>query len=873
MLGLRQLLHRLRDLARRPTLERDLDDEMRFHLEMQAAAHEARGLDPAAARAEALREFGGVVLAKESVRDARGLTVVDDLRRDIRFAARVLRRSPGFTAVAMITLALGIGATTAVFTVVNGVLLRALPFPHSARLVALFEHDGTKDRMAVSFPNFTDWRAESRAFAGMAAYGAGEATVLGASEPVRASVTAASADFFRVLRVAPLRGRTFLPEESRPGGVPVAVVSEAFWRRYLGATPTLGDVHLELWNTSFTVVGVMPSSFDFPEHSAIWIPLEPLEQGSGRTAHNDQVIARLAPGVTIERARAEMNAIAARLHERHHGDDDATAATVVGLRDEMVGPVRRQLALVFGAVLFVLLVACVNLTSANLARGAARAREMALRTALGAGRGRLVRQLVAENLLLALAGGGAGIALAVWLVRMLLALAPATLPRAGGVSVSATVLLFAVGVSVVTGLCIALLPALQVSATDLRGAIADGERGTSAGRRPVRGALIAVEVGMALVLLVGAGLLIRSFRALLAQDPGFDPRGVLTAELSLPSTRAGSQASIAAYYDQALASVASVPGVEHAALINAVPLGPSGLDGAFAIGDRPGEKGYADYRVVSEDYFATMRIPIITGRGFLPSDDSSATNVTLVNQTLARRLWPGESPIGKRIRPFGMDKHAAKWLTVVGVVGDVRQRGLDTPPRPEHYVFYRQRPERASDATIVIRTSVPPGSVAGAVRERLRAIDPDVPVVLATMDDVVARSLADRRFVMLVLTGFGALALVLAAVGIYGVLSHSVASRTREIGIRAALGADGRRVLALVMRDAMLPVLAGLAAGVGGAALLTRLTRALLYDVSPMDAPTIGAAITLIALVAVAAALVPARRAMRVDPVVALREG
>lgn len=874
---LRQIAGRARQIVRRGAFERELDDEVRFHVEMQAAANERLGMSAAEARTRAEREFGSLTRTKESVRDARGLTPFDDLARDARFAARVLRRDLGFTTVAVLTLALGIGASTAVFSLVDGVLLRALPFPEPDRLIALYEASPDNPRMALSGPNLFDWRAESRRLEAIAGYGSGDATVLGGREPVRVPIAAVSTDFFKVLRASPVVGRAFTEEETRAGAPGVAIVSHGFWTEQLGGRP-MGEARLDVFGQIRTVVGVMSGGFDFPARTQVWVPSGPVETGSGRSAHNFDAIARLADGATIEGARTELSTIASRIRERLPSESDATAAAVIPLREALVGNTRTFLTLLLGAVGFVLLVACVNLASAGLARGAARAREMAIRTALGASRARLARQLITEHVLLALAGGAAGVLLAGWLVRALLALGPATLPRAEMVGIDARVALFALAIAFAAGLFIALFPVVQVARAGVRDGMVAGGRGTvGAGRGRMRRTLVAAEVALALVLLVGAGLLIRSFRVLLARDVGFDPNGVLTVDLALPEARYATGDRRVQFYDAALDRLAALPGVASVGMINFAPLVYGGMNGGLEVEGRPATterdraRDYANYRAVSPGYFSTMRIPLIAGRLLAPSDDSTGVHVTVVNETMARIMWPGRSPIGQRIRSFGMDSHPKVWMTVVGVVGDVRQAGLASDPRPEHYVSYRQRPDRADVATIMMRTRVPPAQLASAARAAMRGVDADVPVTIATMDALVTRSVADRRFTMLVLSAFGALALALAAVGIYGVMSYVVVQRTREIGVRVALGAGRGSVMRLVARDSMTPVLAGVVIGIAGAAALTRLMRTLLFGVSSTDVATFGAVVALLAVVALAASMIPARRATRVDPLTALR--
>jgi putative ABC transport system permease protein len=879
MLTPRQLVRRLRDLARGRRLDRDVDDEIRFHIEMQTEALVRQGIPPGRARAKAESDFGVGPLVADGVREARGLTaanVADDITRDVRFAIRSLLRAPAFSAVAVATLALGIGATTAMFSVVDGVLLRALPYPHAERLVELserFVREGRAGTASVSAPNFVDWRRQSSTVQLMTALRGGEETILGLAEPVRANLYAVSADYFRLFEGTPLLGRTFTTEESSGSGAAVCVVSHRFWQEQLGARRDLGGVHLQALGATCSVVGVMPRGFGYPADAEIWTPLEPLNRGMGRDSHNDETIGRLAPGVAVARAEAELEGIAERLKREYPDHNSAAGAQVMGLRDSLVGPVKTYLRLLLAAVVVVLLVACVNLTSANLARAAGRSRELTIRTVLGAGRGRLARQLLTENVLVALLGGAFGVLLARWLVRMLLVLRPTTLPRANEIGLSAPVLLFSLGTTIAVGLVIGLLPALQVGRADLRAAVAAGGRGSATGRSSVRNALVAAEVLFAVLLLVAAGLLVRSFRALLDERAGFDPAGVLAIDVSLPETRYPSGNLRSMYYTQALDALRSIPGVERVGFINIAPLSRGGFGGGVGIDGRPDiPPRYADYRIVSPDYFATMRVPLVAGRLASDADDSTSQHVTVINETMAKTFFPGENPLGKRLIELGMDRHRDIPMTVIGVVGDVRSSDLSRPPVAQHFVPYRQRPERAMFGVLLARTTTAPTSIGAAARSRLRALDSNVLMTIEAASEIRARSLGDRRFTMTVLAGFAALALALAAIGIYGVLSYSVARRTREIGVRMALGAARTRVIRMVLGDALAPVTAGALGGVAAGIGLTRLMRTLLYGVSATDPTTFGAGVAVLLAVAVIASIVPAARAASVDPIEALRD-
>ncbi len=837
---------------------------------------------PGRARAKAESDFGAVSRVSDSVRDARGLSaanvanVADDLSRDARFALRSLARTPAFALVAVVTLMLGIGATTAMFSVVNAVLLSALPYPNADRLVELHERAITENRpytSVVSAPNFTDWRRQSKTVELMTAFRGGETTVLGLSEPVKVNLYAVSQDYFRLFSGVPVLGRAFNPDDARGTSSNVGVVSYAFWRDELGGRTDLSSVHLQAWGQRFTIVGVMPRGFGYPDDVQIWIPLEPLNTEMGRDSHNDDTIGRLAEGVTRDAAERELTTIAARLKQVYPTHNAAIGAEVVGLRDSIVGPVRKYLNILFGAVAIVLLVACVNLASANLARAAGRARELAIRTVLGAGRGRLARQLLTESVLVALAGGVAGLIVARLLVRALLAYEGHVLPRAGEIALSAPVLLFALAVTVGTGLLIGVLPAIQVGRTDLRTGVTAGGRGTAVGRSGVRRGLVAAEVAFAVVLLIGAGLLARSFRALLSEATGFDPDGVLAVNVSLPESRYPNGGDRARYYDQAIEALRALPGVESVGFINIAPLSRSGFGGGVGIEGRPPEQSiYADYRIVSPDYFRTMKIPLLSGRWIADADDSTSQHVTVINAAMAKKFFPGENPLGKRLIELGMDSHRSVPMTVVGVVGDVRSDDLSKGPRPQHFVPYRQRPERAFFGVLAIRSKIDPGAIAPAARSALRLLDSNVLTTVETMNEIRDRSVGSRRFTMMVLSAFALLGLVLAAIGIYGVLSYSVARRTREIGVRMALGAVRTRVVAMVLRDSLTPVVIGAALGVGGALIGARLISALLYAVSPTDPLTLAGVVIVLLGVAVVASVVPAARAARVDPIVALRE-
>ncbi|AHG90072.1 permease [Gemmatirosa kalamazoonensis] len=855
----------------------ELNDELKFHLEMEIDHNVRSGLSPEAARAKALRELGahgewrGRAPGSATNDDAPPRTAaLESLVRDVRQSARALLRAPAFSVVAVLTIALGIGVTTAVYSAVDGVLLRPLPYPAPDRLVRLYEHTRGSDHVAFAGANALDVQREARTLQ-QAAYVAGfESTVLGADEPLRVRVAAVSREFFDVFRVPAARGRLVGAGEGVLHGPQVAIVSDRFWRESLGGDVAFSRRALRIEGELIPVVGVMPPSFNFPARTDVWYTTA--DDTPSRTAHNWAMVARLAPGASAGDAQREVSAILGRLKAQLGKEMDAERARVVGLHEDLAHDVRRTLLILLGAVGLVLLVACVNLASANLARGETRQREYAVRTAMGARPGRIVRQVLTENILLAAAGGALGCALAWGLTRALVALAGAALPRFAIVAVDGRVLAFAAAASVVTGILVSLAPALRITG-DLRGAIgAGGRAGIQGARLRARGLLIGAEVAMAVALLVGAGLLAKSLRALLSEDPGFHTEGVLTADIALPSALYADTARVASFFDRLLPTLRAVPGVTSVGVINAIPMGDGGGNSAFAIDGATEFAGSTDYRVTDSTYFRTLGIPLVRGRGFQPGDRPGAEHVALVNQAMARKYWPGASPLGHRIRFPGMDRHPNLWLTIVGVVGDVRSESLDEPPVPTAYVYYGQRPERLGwESTVVVRTSSLTPALGTTVRERVRALDPNVPVRLGTLAGVVGGTVESRRFTTTVLTTFAALALLLAAVGIHGVLAYLVAQRHREIGVRMALGAARGAVRGMVLRDAMAAVVPGILIGVAGALALSRVLRGMLYGVSATDPAVFTAVAVLLGAVALAAAWIPAARATRVDPLEAIR--
>jgi predicted permease len=801
---------------------------------------------------------------------------------DFRHAFRVLIRRPAFTLVAVLTLALGIGANTAIFSVVNGVLLRRPPFPEPDRIVRLWEQTKTGGQNNVSNPNFLDWRARSASFEALSAYRGGTETVLGGREAVFADAYIVTDGFFRVFGVAPALGRTFVAEEMREGGVPAVVVGHRFWTTTLGGATDLSQLRVIIGGVPARVVGVMPEGFAYPAGADLWAPKELVPDTSGRTANNNRVIGRLKRGVVLQQAVADLNLIAAQLKQQYGRANGAEAVAVMTLHDALTASSKETLWLLLGSVGLVLLIACANVATAMLATGEERRSELALRAALGASRWRVVRQLLVESLTIGAAGAALGILLAGWAVRALLSVEAVGLPRGtdvSDVSIDARVLLFAVALGVLTPLLFGLVPALQASRAELRDALAEGGRsGSAPARSGVRGLLVAAEVAVALVLLAGAGLLIRSFVKVVSVDPGFDTGGALVASMSVPATKYPDAPRSALFYSGLMERLRRLPGVAAAGAVTQAPFSGADHNGAFEIEGQPAAQDakdfpYAGYRVATPGYLEAAGIPLLKGRTLNETDREGAIPAAVVNQSFARQFLPGTDPIGVRFKFRGMDR-VNPVFTIVGVVGDVHHRSLVDAAEPEAFVSAYQQPFRARYTMyVVVRPSnrVQQATLATAVRDSVRQLDADVPVELSSLDAFISASVADRRFMLTVLGAFAAVALLLAGTGIYSVLSQSVAQRTQEIGIRMALGADARRVIGLMLGTAMRSVGAGVAAGAIAGVYAVRLLTTFLFGVTPLDPWAFSGAAILLVLVALLAAYVPARRATRVDPLTALR--
>jgi putative ABC transport system permease protein len=797
------------------------------------------------------------------------------LIQDLKYGCRALVKNPGFTVVAVVVLALGVGANTAIFSVVNAVLLRPLPYPGAERIVAFAGVNPSKGitQSNMSAPDFRDWRAEQKSFEGLAMYTAGSANMTGGDEPERVAASAVSADFFRVLSVGAARGRAILPEDTELGRDPVAVIGHGLWVRRFGSDPAVIGKRIEISGRSLEVVGVMPEGFNFPQRAEVWSPLQLDVSKEARDNRSYQMFARLKEGVTLEAARAEMDAITARLSQEYPVTNGGWGLQLERLQDSIVGQLRKLLLVLLAAVGLLLLIACANVANLTLVRAAARRRETAVRLALGASRVRVVRQLLTESLLLALAGGAVGVGLSVWLTELLVALNPKNTPRLDEVSVDARVLLFALGAAILTGVVFGLAPALQASKTSLGEALKEGGRGMAEARGRARGLLVVAEIAVSLVLLVGAGLLVKSFLRLQKVSPGFDASNVLTMRVSLPGARYPEPSKKAEFYASLTERLKSLPGVESAAATLSLPLNGSNFSmwRGFVREGRPlapEEADNASYAVVTPDYFRVMRVPLLRGRDFTDRDDAGSTMVAVVSEPLARKIFPGEDPVGKHITIWRDEKFPRE---IIGVVGEAKPMGLDSDSMLQIYVPERQ------DAiwggmSLVVRTKGDPEALTQAVRNEVRTLDRNQPVYdVKTLAQVVADSTAYRRLAALLMAGFACVALLLACVGLYGVISYAVARRTHEIGIRMALGARPSDVLRLVLRQGGALVLAGVGLGAAAAFAASRALASMLYEVSPGDPATYALVAVLLACVALLACIAPARRATKVDPMVALR--
>jgi putative ABC transport system permease protein len=886
---------RLAPLGLEGPREAEIVEELAEHLEAAYEDALARGRSEDEARGEALAQFPDWRLLECELSRAEhtavtrwaaraegafgpaggsggGRAVLEQLFKDVRYGLRMLRRRPGFTAVAVLTLALGIGANSAIFSVVNAVLLRPLPYPEPEQLVSVYESLPQGGTGSVSVPNLIDWRAQSDVFTGIAAYQYGDFNLQEEQQPVRAVGVYVTPNFFDVLGVTPEAGRAFLEGEDAAGRERVVVLSDKLWRRAYGADAGLVGRDIFIGGEKYTVAGVMPPSMQFPSPSAeLWVPLVFSDsQRAARGQHAFNTVARLKPGVSLEQAQAQMSTIGRILEQQYPAQQEGRGVTLSLVQEEAVQYVRPALLILLGAVGFVLLIACTNVANLLLARAASRRKEVAIRSALGAARWRLVRQFLTESVLLALLGGAAGLVVASWTVRALSALAAGYLARAGDVGLDWRVVAFTTALSVLTGVAAGLAPALHVSRADVQETLKEsGNAGSSARGTWLRSGLAVAEVASALVLLVGAGLLVKSFLRLQQVESGVRPENVLTMRVSLPAARYDTAQKAGLFYREVLGRVSALPGVEEAGVINMLPLQRYGSNGEIQVEGRdplpPGRIPLTEYRRASTGYFKALGIPLLAGRLFDASDERDTSRNIVVSQSLARTFFPEGDAVGKRIKTGGPD-----WWTIVGVVGDVRQAGLAQPSRPE--LFFPYTANRDDGMTLVVKGANDPADLTAAVRGEVQSVDPNQPVYnVRTMQEVIDLSISNSRLNMTLLGAFAALATLLAVVGIYSVMSYLVTQSTREIGIRVALGASRANILRLVVGQGLVLTLTGVGVGALAAFGLTRLMSSLLYGVEGTDPATYALVSALLLLVALAACYVPARRATKVDPMVALR--
>ena len=884
--------HRLGPLPLDPARSADVVDELAQHVAQHFAELTASGVDedeamrralaplddPARVAAEIARaDRPRPALAPAPPAEAGSFAI--DVMRDIRYAARLLLRAPGFTAIALLTLALGIGANTAIFSVVSAVLLRPLPYADPDRLVLIGERGPTGSAGNVGYATFVDWRARSRGFAEMAAIRSWTPTLIAGGEAERIAGMRVSANFFQMLGVKPALGRDFTAAEDSPAGWQVVVLSDGLWRRKFGGDPSVIGRVITFGGLPFTIAGVMPASFEpliserFYKRADIWalVGYDPSLPQACRSCQHLKAIGRLKPELALEAARADMDGIEAQLRREHPSDYPPATMTLVPLRDELTGGMRPALGVLMGAVGFVLLIACANVASLLLARIARRERDLALRAALGASRARIVRQLMVESGLLAAAGGLLGVLLGTAAVPVLVRLAPATMSRLSSAHVDGRALAFSMALSLATAFLFGLIPAIRASRTDLQASLhGEGRKTAHAPTSTARQLLVGADIAMAVVLLVGAGLMIKSVGRLLGVNPGFDPDRVLTLQVSMLGPAYAKDENVLARTDAIVGRLRSLPGVEAAAAAGQIPLGGNGDTWGFHVEGRPAgpEDPSVERYAVTPDYFSVMRIPLRRGRLLNDGDRTSTENVMLIGEQTARTVWPGEDPIGRHVR-VGGDR--GPWRTIVGIVGDVRHHDLAAAPTMQMYLPQTQNTDQF--LTLVIRTSGEPSLVAAGARRAIAAEAHDVPVFeIALLAELVARSVGPRRFVMVLLELFGGIALLMTAIGVYGVISYSVAERTREIGIRAALGAQPRDIVRLVIGGGLGVVCAGLAVGLGLALAASRFLESSLYSVSATDPATFAGVAAVLLVVALVAQGMPILRAMRVDPTVALRQ-
>ncbi len=869
-------LNRFSNLFRRSRVDEELEEEFEFHLQSRTRDNLSAGMNAEAAQHDAKRRFGNATLAKERAHEMNIVMPIESIGRDLRYAFRSLRKSPGFTTVALLTLALGFGANTAVFTVVNSVLLRPLPFPEPGRLFLISyqpKQGMFGNQPGLSDKDYLEYEKHNQAFEQIATFGEDSATLTGAGDAARVPTAMVTSSFFPVLQVNPAIGRAFLPEEQRRGSNRVVVLSDKIWRSRFGADQNILGRRIAPDGDQYSVVGVMPAGFAFPREAEIWLPLE--VGGDPNNSYMRPVVGRLRPSVSRQQALAELESFMRHLPGEHGSSQEDMVAEILPLKDLLVANIRKSLLIFMGAVAFVLLIACANVANLMLMRGTARQREIAVRNALGASRGRVIRQLLTESMLLSLSGSIAGVILAIFGVRVLLAIAPAArVPRIDEIHIDAGVLAFALALGAFMGVLFGFAPALKSTGTRVRDFLSLSGPTVTARRQSLRGALVVSEIALALILLTGAGLMLKSFMRMRAVDPGFRTENIVTMTVDLPDATYKTATSIQAFHTSILSKLSNLPGVTAAAAVNWMPFQPALVQGDFHL--EGGRKLPPDYMVakpaVSPDYFRVMGIRLLKGRGFTDQDNSAAPGVAIITQSVARTLWPGQNPLGRTIT-MEDNPQPKDWLRIVGIVDDIRQQSLTEQPLPAIYQPYQQvtRPFFLSHMSFVVRTAEKPQPIVAAMRATLASVDKNQPGSIAPMTDLIDATTAETGFQTRLISAFSILALLLAAIGIYGVLAYAVSERTREIGIRMALGAKKSDVKIMVLKRTLLLVGAGVALGGIGALALTRVLGKLLFEVKPTDPATFLSVAAVLALTAIIAGSLPAQRATRVDPVLALR--
>ena len=898
MKTLRTFFLRLSNFFRKEQLDRELHDELASHLELHIADNLRSGMTLEEARRDALLKLGGLEQIKESVRDQRSLPLLESVLQDLRFAIRMLRKSPGFTSVAILTLALGIGATTTIFSVVYGVLLRPLPYRESNRIMAIFEVNTEGRRTHLADPNFDNFRDQSRSFQGIAKYNDYIVPVSGASQPSRTMVAHVSPGFLRVFGIQPILGRDFTASDAKKGAGPTLLVSYGYWRQYLGSPRDLSQSHLKIDGAVYSVIGLLPAGFRFPPDVDLWLPADLDGENPSRTSHNYSAVSRLRDGVTVEQANRDISAIARRIHDTSSLQNNYLLkdGIVVPLRDSITVQARSPLLFLLGAVGFLLLVACANVANLLLAQASVRKRELAIRSALGAARRRLIRQYLTEASLLSLAGGGLGVLGAFWGVAGLVALAPENLPRLDSVSINVPVLVFAFLLSTAVAAGLGAFTAARATSGDLRKGLVEGGRGQagSQGRQRVGPIIVAAQIAITLVLVVGAGLLGRSLMKVLEVNPGFRVDKIVTMDVSLPWLKwndSKAKAEQGIFFSNLIDRLKQIPGVRKVGATSGLPMDgglpdgmfllmtqdelpktPDSLDSFARLFDnlfRHKERtGNADFCAATDGYFQALGIPLIRGRIFDERDGPDSPHVAVISESLARDRWPDQDPIGHTIE-FGNIDGDLRLLTIVGIVGDTREYGPDVPPRPTVYVDLLQRPIPA--ITLTMLSDADTRLVASAARGILHDLNSEIPTRFRTFSQVYSASLGSRRFNVILTGFFGITALLLATTGVFGVMAYSVSRRTREIGVRVALGADRGDILRMILGQALRTIIIGVTIGIAGSLALTRTMESLLFGVTPTDPLTFAGVTLLLVGAALLASYIPARRATRVDPVIALR--